>query len=454
VAIGTEHAPKYFARYAEPEARLAAAVTSAYVATLVVPVCREPIACLDGFRAALAGASGRVLLILVVNAPADASAEAHRENQQLLGDLAARFPDRLALRAPDVSTEAWLAPWESCELLWLDRASPGACLPPGEGVGMARKLGADLAAALCLNGQIASTQIACSDADAMLPGDYFERLSRAAREPGASTAVLWPFLHEPGENGAIDAATVLYEISLRYYVLGLAAAHSCYAYQSIGSTLCIDAAAYSSVRGFPKRAAAEDFYLLDKLAKVGPLRRLSGAPLRLRARASDRVPFGTGRRTREIAELTERGDPFELYSPEVFGALGVVLEGLNAFAESREPSALERVVNARLAELASPVLGVLESLKVFPALTAAAGQAPAGPVLRRRIHTWFDALRTLRFIHGLRAARLPSLPWADALATAPFLREPFRDGASPAAVCARLAFAEAALPQLVGPTLL
>ena len=453
MVYGAEHDPQYFARYAEPETKLASAIDGGYFAALVVPACREQLGFLEGYEPALRRSAGRVLLVLVINGADDASPETHAENQRMLSDLALRFGDRRLLSAPGVSTDAWLARDEHFELLWLDRASPGLRLPRGEGVGMARKVGADLAALLWSRGQIHCPQIACGDADASLPSDYFARLAIGAAEPEASTALLWPFQHEPGGDRAIDAATVLYEISLRYYVLGLSAARSRYAYQSIGSSLSFDAAAYASVRGFPKRAAAEDFYLLDKLAKVGPLRRVAGAPLTLRARASDRVPFGTGRGTREIAELRARGGDFELYSPELFRALEAVLRGLDAFADSAQPEALRRALSQQVPELASTAIGVLERLKVFEALIAATSQAPKGAVLRRRVHTWFDALRTLRFMHELRGAGLASLPWSEALAAAPFLSEPFRDGPSPEAVCARLALAEAALPALVGPTL-
>jgi hypothetical protein len=453
VASGTAQPSQYFARYAEPESLLASALEARYFAALVVPLCRESLSFLDGYRAALGQSPGRVLLVLVVNGAAFASDETHAQNQRLLAELALQFADRVAIRVPGVSTPAWLAHAEHCDLLWLDRASPGALLAQGEGVGLARKLGADLAAQLWARGQISCSQIACGDADATLPADYFERLAWGAAEPERSTALLWPFSHEPGDDRAIDSATVLYEISLRYYVLGLAAARSPYAYQSIGSSLSFDAAAYASVRGFPKRAAAEDFYLLDKLAKVGPLRHASGAPLRLRARASDRVPFGTGRRTREIAELGASGVELELYAPELFAALAAVLEGLNAFAELGQPLALERSVQLQTPELAAPVLAVLQRLKVFDALVSAAKQAPAGAVLKRRVHTWFDGLRTLRFIHLLRDSRLPSVPWRAALERAPFVSEPFGSGASPEAACARLALTEAALPVLVGPTL-
>jgi hypothetical protein len=443
---------KYFAGYAEPEARLAATLSGYYSAAIVVPLCRESIEFLRGYEAALAASSERVLMILVVNGAEHASAETHGANRRLLDELARRFPERARLEAENVRTTAELARAEHCDLLWLDRASPGLLLPSGEGVGLARKIGADLAAALWACGQIACAQIGSSDADATLPSDYFARLAASASME-ACTALLWPFVHEPSGELAIDEATVRYEISLRYYVLGLAAAKSPYAYQSIGSSLSFDAAAYVSVRGFPKRAAAEDFYLLDKLAKVGPLRRLGGAPIRLAARASDRVPFGTGRGTSEIVGIRAGGAEFELYAPESFGALAAVLEGLNAFAESAELEALRDSIASKEPALAHEIGDALERLGVFAAFSQAATQAKPGPSLKRRVHTWFDALRTLRFLHLLRARALPALVWREALARASFLDAPFADGPSADAVRSRLANAEALLPASVGPTL-
>lgn len=452
--MGAELGAQYFARYAEPEARLAAGIPDSYSACLVLPVSGEAPALLDGFRAALEQAPGRVLLVLVVNATQSANAETHACNRQLLGALELRFPDRRSLTAVGVNAEGALGRAASFDLLWLDRAKPGAYLPEREGVGTARKIGGDLAAALWARGQIACPRIASSDADVTLPSDYFASLCSAPPETERSAAWLWPFRHEAGGDAGIDEATVLYEISLRYYVLGLAAARSSYAYQSIGSTLCVDAPAYLSVRGFPKRAAGEDFYLLDKLAKVGPLRRISADPVRIRARASDRVPFGTGRRTQEIARESAAGSDLVLYSPRTFGVLAAVIAGLDEFATSAEPGALSRALETRVPELSDAARQVLERLGVFSALHSAASRAKAGRVLRRRVHTWFDALRTLRFIHGMRDLCLPSQSWRVALGSAGFLPSSFRAEASPEAVCRSLAEAEATLPAQVGPALL
>jgi hypothetical protein len=445
---------QYFARYAEPEIALVDQLSERYLAALVVPVCGEAPSLLAGFERALSAAKERVLLLLVVNATEAASANVQADNQRLLAHLAGEFSARRALTHDRVATRGWLARAEHHDLLWLDRASVGARLPAREGVGMARKLGGDLAALLWARGQLNCPLIACSDADVTLPDDYFQQLTEPVSESRPSAAWLWPYRHEPGGDPAIDAATVLYEISLRYYVLGLAAAGSCYAYQSVGSTLCVEASAYLSVRGVPKREAAEDFYLLDKLSKVGPLRRPVVTPLGIRARASERVPFGTGRRSREIASELAGGGQFQLYSPSVFRALAAVLEGLDDFAQSAEVAALERAIELRVPDIAHSVRQVLAGLGTFAALAGAAGQAPPGAVLRRRIHTWFDSLRTLRFVHGLRDHCLPSLPWRTALTSAPFLPEPFAMGTEPDAVCRALTLAEADLPLQVGPSLL
>ncbi|HYP74330.1 MAG TPA: hypothetical protein VER12_00155 [Polyangiaceae bacterium] len=448
------HGAKYFAHYAEPEAALASSLCDRYLAALVVPACGEAPSLLDGFHGAMSSAPGRVLLILVVNATDAAEAAIHSQNAELLAHLRALFPAAQAIAHESARCAAWLGRAEPYDVLWLDRASTGSRLPPRQGVGLARKLGGDVAAALWANGQLQSPLIASSDADVTLPNEYFQQLTEPVSESSASAAWLWPYRHEPGGDPAIDAATVLYEISLRYYVLGLAGAGSCYAYQSVGSTLCVSAPAYLSVRGVPKREAAEDFHLLDKLSKVGPLRRPPVSPIAIRARGSQRVPFGTGRRSREIADELANGKDFVLYAPRIFQALAAVLEGLDEYARTAQVGAPQRALELRVPEIAQPVQQVLSELGMFAALENASGQAPTGPVLRRRIHTWFDSLRTLRFVHRVRERCLPSLPWRTALAGLPLGLDPFSFGAEPKAVCRALALAEAELPVQVGPSLL
>jgi len=388
---------KYLARYAEPEAKLAADIPGHFRAVLIVPAHRERATLLDGFAAALRDAGGPVLVVLVVNVAEDASHEARAETRALLAELP-----------------------RSLGLFVVDRASAGRELPAKQGVGLARKTGADIALALWAQGRVELPFLFSTDADAALPADYFRRA-----EPGAA-AQLFPFRHVPGGDTAIDAATALYERSLRYHVLGLAHAGSPYAYHSLGSALALDCQSYAAVRGFPRRQAGEDFYVLDKLAKLGDILPLGGEPLALHARASERVPFGTGPRVRE---LVSAGGDVSVYHPDCYRALGAVLDTFTELARSRSSLVLERLEPAWLA--------ALHGLGFERELPEALAQCRTSSVLLRRLFTWFDALRTLRFIHALRDAVRPALPLERALLEAPFV--PGHDGSTAALIAAEAA---------------
>jgi hypothetical protein len=66
------------------------------------------------------------------------------------------------------------------------------------------------------------------------------------------------------------------------------------------------------------------------------------------------------------------------------------------------------------------LLGSLERLGAFPAMREAIERSGDAPTMLRHFHTWFDAFRTLKLVHALRDGGLPSLPWREALAEAPF----------------------------------
>ncbi len=103
-------------------------------------------------------------------------------------------------------------------------------------------------------------------------------------------AGIYPFQHLPSPNQHLQLAQQLYDCSLNYYVDGQAWAGSPWAFHTIGSTLVINAEHYAIARGFPQREAGEDFYLLNKLGKIGKeISRLDSKPVALTTRQSDRV---------------------------------------------------------------------------------------------------------------------------------------------------------------------
>lgn len=413
-----------------PEAALSRDIHERYHSVLVVPAFLEAPDLFEGYRAALLAAPGRVLVVLVVNAAAPQAEAAWPENARL---LAAARSGRAA-RQLSASPRAWLSQRDECDVLSIDRAGPGRCLPDGDGVGLARRIGCDLALALWAAGQIEVPLLYCTDADAELPSDYFGALLHGVPEEIA--AAVFEFWHVPSGDSAIDAATAVYELGLRYYVAGLAAARSPYAYHSIGSTLVVHACAYAGVRGFPRRLAGEDFYLLNKAAKLGAIWRVDDCAVRLASRPSLRTAHGTGVSAVKLA--ADAGpESATFYHPEIFGALQTWLTALRDFALSRDIDAARSLVQA--SPYAEPLGAALSQLNAWAALEEAARHTRSGRALEQRLHQWFDAFRTLKLVHALRASAFPSLPFRIALGQASFvpsasalarvdeLRERFRD---------------------------
>lgn len=425
---------KYLRLYAEPESQEAHRLSGRYAAALVVPVLAESIDLLEGYRSAARAASARVLVILVVNRAL--GRPLHSENARLLEALDAIDPGREPLWPGARQIRA-----SDFDLLVIDRSSPGRELPVKQGVGLARKIGLDVALALHVLGRVDSPWLCSTDADARLPAGYFESLASGS---SSSSALLYPFRHV-GAPDAITDATLLYEASLRYRVLGLAWAGSPYAYHSVGSTLAVRADKYAGVRGVPKREAGEDFYLLDKLGKVAPLERLGGDPIEIRARRSKRVPFGTGPR---VARMILDEEALRVPDPHAFAVLQSVLSWLGRFATTLDERSLQSSLWTPPGIQAVAVERTLEGFGFFEACREAASAVGSGN-LRRRLFTWFDALRTVRFMNALEDAGLAPLPALQALEEAPFVASSESKLEAPIARLCRL---EAALPAFAGPS--
>lgn len=426
---------KYLARWAEPEAAEVGWLTRRYHAGLVVPAFGEDLALLDGYRPAAQAALGRVLVVLVVNQAPSAAGEPRAATERLLAQLRERTSERRAAH--------FLLEEPEFDLLVVDRASPGRELDEKLGVGHARKIGADVLLALTERGQLELPFICSTDADVSLPRDYFARVS--ARAGTSASALIFPFQHVRGAASAdVFESTELYELTLRYHVLGLAAAGSPYAYHSMGSALVAQAGAYAGVRGFPKRAAGEDFYLLDKLGKLGVLERLSGEPISIHARRSARAPFGTGPRVEQL--LRDASAPVD--HPLCYRALGLLLSALDTFAEKRTEGVFEQAFAALPEEAAQAASIALARSRLVDAARSAVAEVGTGD-LRRRLHTWFDALRSLRFLHAIGELGFPKIPIREALMLAPFTRLP--PDLPLAGALSELNRLEAVLPYALGP---
>ena len=441
--LGAEKAVrKYLGDHAEAESRSHLGIARAapvYGHGLVIPCHGEGGGILGALRTIPTGSHGPVLVLVVLNACQDAPRWIHRANAETLEKIRAEYgepesplPDTFVHRHPAGSIGV------------VDRATR-SFLPPGQGVGLARKIGADLLLALQSTGRVNSPWIHCSDADASFPADYFEQSERRGANPAA--ALIYRFRHQRASDPREQEAALQYEISLRYYVMGLRFATSPYAFHSIGSTMAVHASAYAAVRGFPRRRAAEDFYLLNKIAKVGRIESLSGDPLHLSPRPSSRVPFGTGATVRRLLEAPV--PQLDFYDPKVFSHLRAWLRVLprlkNHRAPMRElPSLLREEAQHAPDVQAERLVDALECSGARKAAESAFAAAPG--LVDRRLHEAFDGFRTLKLIHTLRDQGLASLPMREALGRACFVSMPAARSAPTAELAAHFEAQDYASP--------
>lgn len=377
---------------------------------MVIPACNET----PGFLRAPPPCSGRSLMILVINESVSVSDRVSLSNRALAASVQARFELQWQ-SAPEFSgfkLSLFRDPLAPRDVLLVDRFNEGRKLPVKGGVGHARKIGVDLAVSLIHRKRINSHWVHCTDADVQLPETYFT-CSNAVQNSGSGYAVLiYPFHHsddqERVESKEVVLATQLYELSLRYYVAGMKFADSPYAFHTIGSTMAVSAIHYAKVRGFPRREAGEDFYLLNKMAKVGSVLELgSGSdcePLEIEARRSDRVPFGTGAAVIKITDLADPVRDFRFYDPAVFELLQQWLQSLPAIWKSRSKDLTTNIESQSL-------LAGLKQIKTDQALDHAFRQSKDLDQFTRQMHTWFDAFRTLKLIHILRDLHLPTISY-------------------------------------------
>ncbi|MEM6791724.1 MAG: hypothetical protein AAF715_29670 [Myxococcota bacterium] len=384
---GRERAPRttrqYLARYAQPEVDIAEAVSGAWSAAVVLPLLDETMAAVTRIAERL---PSNALLVAVVNATEDRTPDEHESNATLLGALGV---------AKEKAFE--LVHVAGRDVLVIDRARPGRRFRRREGVGLARRIGLDLALKLRTEGRIEHPYLHTTDADASLPVGYPAMAARLSAAPRWS----YPFWHETAA-GEVGEATAAYELWLRYYVVGLRRAGSRYGDHCLGSTMAIEADHYAAVRGVPRRRGGEDFYLANKLRKLGPVVTPGTAPIRLQARRSRRVPFGTGPAVARLVATEE----LAVVHPNGFDDLREAHDALDRFVARGQPTRPR----------SSPARRAWDALDAPASLARIAASTVSSAARRTRVDDWFDAKRTLLFMHRVRDAGRGEVPWRDAMA--------------------------------------
>ena len=394
---------KYLLCYAEPEINNLTDFPDyvTYKNTLVIPAYNET----DDFIKRLINSNlsaSSLLLILVINQP-------DSETNNLLQLNLFQKVQQCGQQIWQYNNLTLVRTNGRTDILIVDRFSNNSTIADKEGVGLARKIGADIACTLINKGIIDSPWICSTDADTHLPDNYFSVLLDI---PENTSAIAYNFSHINNAD-QLSAATQRYEQALRYYVAGLKWAGSSYAFHTIGSTLAFRFDYYAMVRGFPKRSAAEDFYLLNKLAKLAAVRPIDSATLMIESRLSSRVPFGTGPAVSKMLSLNKIDD-FLYYHPQTFIELKNCLGWMDLLWEKRGN------IDCWYSELSIPAHFALKQLQFDKLIIHLMKQVKDEQQCNRQIRQWFDGFRTLKFIHYLQEEYFPAMPLKQGIAQAPF----------------------------------
>jgi len=287
-------------------------------------------------------------------------------------------------------TLAWLNDnhFPKMNIRWVDASSAGLELPAKDGVGLARKIGFDLALA-----QIDMTSLPLLislDADTQVDANYLSAIFCHFSCSAGGAAVV-PFRHQVGATVAAEKAIRHYELYLRSYQFGLQLAKSPYAYHTIGSAFACTVDAYVASAGMNRRLAGEDFYFLQQLQKTSGVELLRGTVVRPSARCSDRVPFGTGRVVEHnIATGTV---PYTFVSVTAFkilhGWIDIVTNGTDKSASD---------ILSLAQELSLELYSFISELSFTQVWLRLQRNCSTTEQRLRAFHGWFDALRTRQLL--------------------------------------------------------
>lgn len=299
-------------------------------------------------------------------------------------------------KAGNLETLAQLPEWKEQygleNLCWIDAASVGNELPHKQGVGLARKIGLDLALPQ-LDFSGGDPLLVCLDADTLVQPDYLPAISAhfsGAPQGGASI----PYRHRPASDPDGQRAIDRYELFLRVYVQGLLLAGSPYAFHTVGSAMACRASAYVAAGGMNRRMAGEDFYFLQQLYKTSGVACLKGTTVHPSPRSSQRVPFGTGRAVGDM--LASGEDRLLFYQPVVFSVLERWLACVGGHLGDDGGRLLERAGG-----ISTVLREFLEQAGFGEAWDGLCKHNQGETRLLAAFHGWFDAFRTMRLIHEL-----------------------------------------------------
>ena len=215
--------------------------------------------------------------------------------------------DKLAICERNATLISFLNHYSSFPIHLIDKSSKGNGWKGKHfGVGFARKVIFDTIFEIADKNDI----IISLDADTQFDTGYFQSIGIFFNRHMTHHVMANPYYHPlktvtdsiiklPDNlvitgNSENDKAILRYELYLRNWHINLAKIRSPYAFTALGSAIAVRVWALQKIGGITPLKSGEDFYLLQKLRKMGDICQWNNEIVFPAARFSDRVFFGTG----------------------------------------------------------------------------------------------------------------------------------------------------------------
>jgi hypothetical protein len=333
----------------------------------------------------------KVEVIVVVNAPADSSAESLENNSRCIENIIQWKNDN------------------KNRFFEIHVIDTGRASVAGWGVGLARKTGMDEALRRFNTLEKPEGVILCLDADCTVEVNYFTSLCDELLQKKENKACSVYFEHPLSGSEFPDriySYIALYELHLRYFVQGLKYSGFPYAFHTVGSALAVKALQYVKAGGMNRRQAGEDFYFIQKLAPLGGYFALNTTTVFPSPRESYRVPFGTGAMVAKL--MDDIGDRLLTYNTEAFNDLKILFNVTRKLYDSDQDK-------------------VKRSYKILPPglrsfMEEAEWTAKINEILRnisnnvsfmKRFFVWFNMFRIVKYMNHVHQKTYSKVPVQD-----------------------------------------
>jgi glycosyltransferase involved in cell wall biosynthesis len=269
------------------------------------------------------------------------------------------------------------------------------------GVGLARKIGMDLAVQHFFSTENERGVIVSLDADCTVSANFFADIYKTFMCNDKLNVTVHNFYHRvEGENLSLEMAVRQYEGYIRYFRDKLQYIGFPYYYHTIGSAFAVKADAYVRVGGMGRQQGGEDFYFLQKIFALGEIREHDNVWVYPLARFSDRVPFGTGPALEKI--LNEPDGQMKVYSPDAFEALKQLFELKDIFFGKNEVE-----VEQELLSLHPAVQMFLNENEFLIDVTDCNTNSASLTAFQKRFFQHFNAFKIIKYLNCVHPVPFP-----------------------------------------------